>query len=68
MKISDMRKSLDIFEKYLGSDDKYWDGGAEHDIVYSYLTIYRIPEDSEDGKLLLLYGWHVEDDCWAMHV
>lgn len=65
MRISDMRKSLDIFEKYLGDSNKYWDGGSEHDIVYSCLTIHRLPDDSEDGQLLLSLGWHVEDDIWA---
>lgn len=65
MKISEMRKSLDIFAKYKG-EDKYWDSCAEHDIIYSTLTTEEIPKDSEDGKELSSLGWHVDEDYyWA---
>ena len=67
MKISDMRASLDIFEKYLGSDQKWWNAGAEHDIIFSELDIEKCPPDSEDGKLLMSYGWHADEFYWSLY-
>lgn len=67
MTISEMRKSLDIFAKYIG-EDKYWDGGADHDTIYSILTTRHIPEDSEDGKVLTELGWYVDGKYWSLMV
>lgn len=42
---------------------------AEHDIIYSHVSLEQVPEDSDDGKLLNALGWHAEHSIavWAYY-
>lgn len=39
--------------------------GAEHDCFHVYVGADKLPEDSEDGRILRSLGFHVEDGGWA---
>ena len=38
---------------------------SEHDIIYSHISDEQIPEDSENGMMLIDLGWHLDDEIWA---
>jgi hypothetical protein len=61
-------RALSIFSEHLehGASAKYF-MGAEHDILYVYVSVQQIPPSSANGKELLSLGWHPEDDSedWA---
>lgn len=69
MSPNDFIKALAILGKYLkdGMDTKYF-LGAEHDVIYFYVGIEELPEDSDDGKALVELGFHVEHGSWARFV
>lgn len=57
--ISNFIKGLEILSKYFddGLEETYF-LGAEHDVIYIYVDLEDLPEDSDDGKLLIEYGFH----------
>lgn len=60
---------LQILAKYLenGLQEKYF-SGAEHDIIYFWVSREQLPEDSEDGKALFALGFKVDHSAgnWCM--
>lgn len=50
-----------------GAETSYF-MGAEHEIVYFYVGIEKIPEDSPEGQELMELGLHVNEDAWAKFV
>ncbi len=60
--------ALAIFAKYLkkGQKEKFFTG-ASHDVLYFYVDLEKLPEDSEDGRILVGLGFHADEDSenWA---
>lgn len=59
-------KAFTIFAKYTDSE---YDLGAEHEQIWVYVNKEKLPEDSEDGKVLKVLGWFIdENDVWSKFV
>lgn len=60
--------ALNIFANYCEKGLAHTYGlQAEHDVLYGPADNAAIPEDSQEGRLLIMLGWHYEDDVesWA---
>lgn len=66
MTIPEWIQVIRIVDKYHPGEGLYT--GAEHDIIYLNLFPRDVAEDSEDGKKLLAFGFHVDSDSWAKYV
>lgn len=66
--MKDFIAGLHILSNYvdMGIETTCW-MGAEHDIIYFYVDAARLSEDSDDGKRLLNFGFHLEDSSWAFY-
>lgn len=66
--ISGFIKALNILAKYEkdGLNERFF-CEAEHDVLYSRVSIEALKPDSEDGKELSRLGWHPDKDIdvWA---
>lgn len=54
-------EALQIFAKY-ADVNKRFEINAQHDVIYAP---GQPNEDSEDGKRLIGFGWHWEEESWA---
>lgn len=64
--VAGMIAGLTILSGYLkdGMATTYFCGG-EHDIIYFYVSLDDLPEDSDHGVELQRLGFHAEDDAWG---
>ncbi len=64
--VGGMIAGLTILSGYLkdGLASKYFCGG-EHDIIYFYVSLEDLPEESPHGIELQRLGFHAEDDAWG---
>ena len=64
--VTGMIEGLRILARYMGKGEaqKYF-CGAEHDIIYFYVSPEKCSEDSEDGIRLSQLGFHPEEDVDA---
>lgn len=60
---------ISMIKKYQKPDDYNWKYpfSGEHDEIYSSLPVNLVPEESDDGKLLMDAGWFVDDDSWKTY-
>lgn len=64
--VAGFRLALDVFAKYLQTgEEQTFFCEAAHDVFFVHVNNEELPEDSEDGKLLISLGWHVEEDAWS---
>lgn len=59
--------ALGILAKYMPKKEQQkFFVEAEHDEIFFNVDVDVLPEDSEDGRILVALGLHVSDgDCWA---
>lgn len=64
--VEGMIAGLTILSGYLkdASATKYF-CGAEHDVLYVYVSPEDCPEDSAHGIELQRLGFHADDDAWG---
>lgn len=70
MSLQNFSDALVIFSKYCkeGMNQKY-QMGADHDIIYVYVSQDKLSSESDDGKKLDKLGWHPHDGGnWAYSV
>ena len=68
-KVSDIIKGLQILCKYADKGEETHLGGADHDIIYSPVSIHQTFSE-EDLDSLDALGWHRDEEvgCWANFV
>ena len=59
-------QALQIMAKYTKNhlDESHF-LDAQHDEIYTYLTIEQLPENSQDGLRLQQLGWFEDCDYWS---
>jgi hypothetical protein len=62
--ITNFIEALKIFAKFEknGFDTSFF-FEAEHDQIFSHISPEQVPTDSEFGKLLTSYGWHIDSNA-----
>lgn len=55
--------ALEIFMKYMDKSESNF-FTASHDVITGPSIDETCSEDSEDGKMLIKLGWHLEEDEW----
>lgn len=70
MSLQKFSDALVIFSKYCkDSMNEKYKMGADHDIIYIYVSQEELQPDSEDGKKLEELGWQPHDGGnWAYSV
>ena len=59
-------KALQILQRY---EEGYSYLQGEHDVILSSISSQMLAENTDDGRALVMLGWHVDSDdqCWSIY-